>query len=141
MKSTLGIILFAIFAVLSAIHFYWGFGGKSGQTSAVPTIKNGDKLFSPGILSCFAVAFGLSAFGICSLIKADLLSTGLPNWLITFAVWGISLIFILRAIGEFKYVGFFKKIKNTKFAEIDAKFYSPLCLLIGTLAMVLALQN
>jgi len=39
----------------------------------------------------------------------------------------------LRAIGEFKYLGFFKKIKNTEFAIADSKLFSPLSLAIGFL--------
>jgi len=40
-------------------------------------------------------------------------------------------IFLLRAIGDFNYVGFFKKIKDTNFGKMDSKYYSPLCLVIA----------
>ena len=52
-------------------------------------------------------------------------------WVYNYGYYFLAGIFILRAIGDFKYVGFFKKVKNTPFAKLDSKFYSPLCLLIG----------
>ena len=60
-------------------------------------------------------------------------------------VWstvGTSLIataFTLRAVGEFKYVGFFKRIRGTQFARMDTRFYSPLCLGVAAGLWVLAL--
>jgi hypothetical protein len=49
----------------------------------------------------------------------------------------IAIIFLIRAIGDFRYVGFLKKIKNTKFAKKDTKYYSPLCSLISVLAFII----
>ncbi|TKI67695.1 DUF3995 domain-containing protein [Lysinibacillus mangiferihumi] len=42
-----------------------------------------------------------------------------------------AVIFLIRAIGDFKYVGFFKKIKHSQFARNDTWLYSPLCLFIS----------
>ncbi|KRE83053.1 hypothetical protein ASG89_13045 [Paenibacillus sp. Soil766] len=38
---------------------------------------------------------------------------------------------VLRAIGDFKYLGFFKKVKHTSFSYYDTRFYSPLCLFLA----------
>jgi len=61
----------------------------------------------------------------------------LPNWLSHYGLWAITTIFLIRAIGEFKYIGFFKKIKTTTFGQMDTKFYSPLCLIISFLGVIL----
>ncbi|WP_281635816.1 DUF3995 domain-containing protein [Flavobacterium marginilacus] len=45
----------------------------------------------------------------------------------------------MRAIGDFNYVGFFKKIKLAKFGKNDTKYFSPLCLIIGILTLILEL--
>ncbi|PTT14637.1 DUF3995 domain-containing protein, partial [Flavobacterium sp. HMWF030] len=55
--------------------------------------------------------------------------------------WIIIFIFILRAIGDFNYVGFFKKHRNSEFALKDTKYYSPLCLLIGVLTLLVVFCN
>jgi uncharacterized membrane protein len=36
----IGVILFLLFIFLSAIHFYWGLGGKWGANAAIPTKEN-----------------------------------------------------------------------------------------------------
>ena len=55
-------------------------------------------------------------------------------------LWIIAGIFILRAIGDFRYVGFFKSVKQSAFARADSRYYSPLCLLIGVLGIMIELQ-
>jgi Protein of unknown function (DUF3995) len=135
----IGLILFLIFISLSAIHFYWGLGGKWGADAAIPTKESNEKIMNPKLFECFAVAFALLGFGFFILVKAQLLSFKLPNWLLNYGVWALSLLFLLRAVGDFKYAGFFKKIKTTRFGKLDTKYYSPLCLAIGLMIMVLAL--
>jgi hypothetical protein len=137
----IGLLLFFIFFFLSAIHFYWGLGGKWGTNAAVPTKENNEKVMNPKLFECFVVGFALLGFGLFILVKSQILAFNLPNWLMDYGLWVLSLLFILRAIGEFKYVGFFKKIKTTKFGQLDTKYYSPLCLVIGLLAMTLALMR
>ncbi|WP_317130658.1 DUF3995 domain-containing protein [Psychroserpens sp. NJDZ02] len=51
----------------------------------------------------------------------------------------IPLIFLLIAIGEFKYIGFFKSIKKTDFGKLDTKLLSPLCLIIAIFGIVIQL--
>jgi hypothetical protein len=139
MRILLGFILVAISTVLAAIHFYWGIGGKWGATGAVPTKRGGEKVLQPGSFDCFVVGLGLLCFGLLVLVKAGILQINLPRWLADYGVWLISAIFILRSVGEFKYVGFFKKIRDTTFGKLDTKYFSPLCLLIGLLGTILSL--
>jgi hypothetical protein len=53
------------------------------------------------------------------------------------ALWGIPIVFMLRAIGDFKYIGFFKQVKGTGFASLDTLFFSPLCLFIALAGFLL----
>jgi len=139
MKIGIGLILAAVFLFLAGIHFYWGLGGKWGAAAAIPTQENNQKVIDPKLFSCLVVALGLLGMGLFVFVKSQNLLIGLPNWLMNDGLWGVSALFILRAIGEFKYIGFFKKIKATKFGQMDTKYYSPLCLVIGLLAMSLQL--
>lgn len=95
----------------------------------------------PGLLPTFIVAFGLLGFGLFILVKSGLINFNFPMWLDNYGLWIIASVFILRAIGEFNYVGFFKKIKHKKFGQNDTKFYSPLCLTIGILTIIIALNK
>lgn len=137
----ISIVLFLIFATISVLHFYWGFGGKWGSQAVVPTKDNGIPVFVPRTISTFIVAIGLLGFGIFYLIKYGLIVVGLPEWLNKSGFWIIITIFILRAIGDFNYVGFFKKHKSSEFAVKDTKYYAPLCLLIGVLTLILVFCN
>lgn len=130
-----------VFLFLSSIHIYWGLGGKWSKDAAIPTKANNKKVFIPGAFSTFIVALGLLSFGLFILVKAEVLNFQIPLWLDKFGLWIIASIFIIRAIGEFNYVGFFKKIKQTQFGRNDTKYYSPLCLIIGILTIIIELNK
>jgi hypothetical protein len=136
-----GLLLFSIFLFLSVIHLYWGLGGKWVANATIPTNRNGEKVMNPKPLDCFVVAIGLSAFGIFVLVKTQLISLALPSVILDYGIAVITSIFLVRSIGEFRYVGFFKKIKNTPFGQRDTKYYSPLCLLIGIMGILLELLS
>lgn len=141
MTTIISILLFLIFLFLSTIHIYWGFGGQWGNGAVIPTKEDNTKVMMPGLLPTFIVAFGLLGFGLFILVKSRLIDFNLPMWLDKYGLWIIAGIFILRAIGEFNYVGLFKKIKHTKFGQSDTKYYSPLCLTIGILTIIIELNK
>jgi len=136
-----GAILFIIFFSLACLHIYWGLGGRWGADAAVPATEHNEKLIKPKMRECFTVALWLLIFAFFVLIRAGIIRLHLPVVLSNFGLWIIAILFIIRAIGEFKYVGFFKKIKSTRFAELDTKYFSPLCLFIGILSLVLQFFN
>ena len=141
MTITISIILFLVFLFLSAIHVYWSLGGKWSSDAVIPIKEYSKKVFTPGAFSTFIVALGLLSFGLFILVKAALLKFQIPLWLNQSGLWIIAGIFFLRAIGEFKYVGFFKKIKHTQFGRNDTKYYSPLCLIISILIVIIEVNK
>jgi hypothetical protein len=128
-------ILAFIFFTLSAIHIYWGLGGKWGTEAVIPTTKENQNSIMPGKLATFAVAIGLFALGIFICIKAEWLTLPIPFFISDYGLFAIGFVFLSRAIGEFKYVGFFKSIKNTKFAYYDTRYFSSLCLVVAILSI------
>ena len=139
MTSLLSIFLFLIFLFLSAIHFYWAFGGRWAKDAGIPTNESNSKVISPGFLSTVIIALGLLGFGVFVLAERKILSIPIPTPVNKYGLWIIATIFLVRAIGEFRYVGFFKKIKHTRFGRNDTNYYSPLCLVIGILTIILEL--
>ena len=127
-----------ILLAISGIHFFWAFGGRWGADAALPTSQDGKKALNPDIFATLIVAFGILAMALLHLEKVQMLSLPIPAWINTYGLKIIAGIFLLRAIGDFRYVGFFKKIKNTKFANLDTKYYSPLCLLLSINAFISA---
>lgn len=142
MTTVIAIILFLIFLFISSIHFYWAVGGKWGSDAVLPTKDdNNTKVLNPSILPTLIVAFGLLGFGLFILVMSGLITFDTPQWLYKYGLWIIAGIFILRAIGDFNYVGYFKKIKQTNFGKNDTKYFSPLCLIIGMLTIILELTK
>lgn len=135
------LLLSGIFLVLSGVHWYWLSGGEWGIQSALPTNKEGEKILHPRKLDTLIVAVGLLYFSFFYLISVNVLDFTLPNWITIGSQWGIPILFSLRAIGDFKYVGAFKQIKGTFFAEKDSKFFTPLCFLIGILGFYLLINQ
>ena len=137
----LSILLSLILIGLGMIHFNWVIGGKFGFSESLPTKKNGERVLNPKKIDCAIVGFGLTVFGIFYIFKSGLIEFNLPEWIMTYGSWIIPIIFLLRAVGEFKYVGFFKSVKKTDFGKLDTKFFSPLCLIIGIFGIIIQLMK
>ena len=141
MILVLSTLLLILFTSLGLIHFYWLFGGKWGLKQAVPTKSKGEKAMDPPKVATALVGIGLMLFGGLYLIKSGLLSIQIPNWLTLYGGWIIPSLFLVRAIGDFNYIGLFKKVKDTEFAKADSKLFVPLCLLIGVLGLLIQLKS
>ena len=127
----LSILLSILLIGLGLIHFNWVVGGNFGFSESLPTKESGERVLNPKKIDSAIVGIGLTAFGFLYLLKSGVIEFIIPGWIMAYGSWIIPIIFLLRAIGEFKYVGFFKKIKKTEFGKLDTKLFSPLCLIIG----------
>ena len=137
MIRALGILLAVIFAVLSFFHFYWAAGGRFGGGAAVPSV-GGNRLFNPSPVGTMLVAAALFAAMLVVFGRLGMWAAFLPAWIFYWGTCGISLLFFLRAIGDFRYVGFFKSVQNTDFARMDTLLFSPLCFFIAVIAFLLS---
>lgn len=122
--------LAALMVCIAGLHFYWAAGGAWGVRAAIPTLP-GDverALFKPGRRPTIAVAaLFLAGAGVAmGWLLADLRAILLRL---------MAAVFALRAIGEFRYVGFFKSVRETHFAYWDTRLFSPLCLVLSLLAL------
>ncbi|WP_437396567.1 DUF3995 domain-containing protein [Flagellimonas lutimaris] len=135
----LSILLSLILIGLGMIHFNWVIGGKFGFVESLPTKENGERVLNPKKIDSAIVGIGLIAFGFFYVLKSGLIEYNLPEWILKYGSWVIPIIFLLRAVGEFKYVGFFKSVRKTDFGKLDTKLFSPLCLIIGILGIIIQL--
>jgi len=135
----LSILLSIILIGLGLIHFNWVVGGNFGFSESLPTKESGERVLNPKKIDSAIVGIGLTAFGFFYLLKSGVIEFIIPGWIMAYGSWIIPIIFLLRAIGEFKYVGFFKKIKKTEFGKLDTKLFSPLCLIIGIFGIIIEL--
>ncbi len=103
-----------IFIILGLIHFYWAFSGTIALNKALPTTIEGVQLFNPGRFLTIVVGTVLLLFAYM-VLKVES------------SIFILAILFTIRTVGDFHYVGFFKKIKSTPFAIYDTKYFSPLC--------------
>jgi glucan phosphoethanolaminetransferase (alkaline phosphatase superfamily) len=137
MAILLSIINTLIFTVISGFHFYWAMGGKVGFNVVLPSNTEGDKALNPSkSITCIAALVFLS-IAIFYLIKVHLIDFPLPQFALNYGLYALASVLIIRAIGDFKYAGFFKTIKDTPFANYDSTYYSPLCLFLGLSTLVI----
>jgi len=137
MVLVLGALLAIIFLFLSTLHFYWAFGGKWGIDSAIPTKDENIQALKPPTIATIIVGIGLLLFSLFYMARIEFFTVKLSSWLHLYIGWILPSIFLLRVIGDFKYVGLFKKVKMTKFAKSDTKYFIPLCAFIAVSGFIL----
>ncbi|MBA2961512.1 MULTISPECIES: DUF3995 domain-containing protein [Ramlibacter] len=130
MTTALAVVVCAVFLLLAAWHVRMAFAGHGGESGAVPSV-DGKPLFAPSPRATLAVGCALLAFAALVASTAGLLPPVLPPALLAWLSGGLALGLLARAIGEFRYVGFFKRVRGSRFARLDTWVYSPLCLLLA----------
>ncbi len=138
MIAWLGVATAAVLVALAGLHFYWAAGGRWKVSAAVPEV-GGAQAFSPGPLACAAVGTALLCAALFVSCAARLwLGAGVPHAVSRVATGALAFVFIGRAIGDLRYVGFFKRVRGTRFARLDTRVYSPLCLALGAACALIA---
>jgi uncharacterized protein (DUF2062 family) len=120
------------------LHIYWALGGKWALDRAIPVTRKGKKVFHPGTFGTLAVAVGLIIFALITIANSGVFDNLVNSKIIHYSTWAIGIIFLLRAIGDFKFFGFGKRIRHTEFALYDTKIFSPLAVAIATISFVIA---
>jgi Protein of unknown function (DUF3995) len=131
-------VVAGVLAGLSLLHVYWCIVGISGRSIALPEI-DGRPTFQPSRLASFgvAVALGLAAWLVAA--QGGLVPPVVSPRLTRLGVIAVGVVFVLRAVGDFRLVGFFKRVRGTPFATWDTRLFSPLCLALGLSCFWLAL--
>jgi hypothetical protein len=135
-----GLLLAFIFAALALLHIYWAAGGRFAAGVTVPEVDS-KPVFIPSAVSTLLVAAALLMAMLVILGQLGVWGGWLPRWIFTLGTWVIGLLFLFRAIGDFKLIGFFKRVHDSGFAWWDTRLYSPLCLLISLLAIAVVVKR
>ncbi len=118
--------LCGILGLLCLLHFYWAVGGKWARDKVTPFV-NGKPVIRINFVACLAMAFLLFLLASAPVVSMK----PLPRHVL---LAGMALGFAARAVGDFKYVGFFKSVKGTTFAYWDTRLYSPMNVLLSVLS-------
>jgi len=130
-------------AGIGVLHVYWALGGiagivRAGAGAVIPEVS-GRPAFTPGPGVTLAVAALLEIAAALVALQGKLLAiNGLPPALIRVGALGVAVVLAARGIGDFRLVGLFKRVRGTRFARLDSRFYSPLCLALAAGIVVVA---
>ncbi|WBF54835.1 DUF3995 domain-containing protein [Lysinibacillus sp. JK80] len=128
----LSIVAVGLLWLMSILHIYWAFGGRWGTEAVIP-MKEGSQqaVFTPRKWGTLFVAMLLMLASGIILVQGGFMPSFQASIFSKVGSIVCALVFLLRAIGDFKYVGIFKTIKHSTFAQNDSKWYSPLCLFLS----------
>ena len=131
-------ILIVVLVVLAALHAWWGLGGRwpgRDERSLVELVVGRTRAMRmPSLAACMLVALALlAAAGLVALqgklILVDFGATGAS--LVQAGFWIACAVFGLRGLAGF-IPPIFAYADGTRFATLNRRFYSPLCLLVAT---------
>jgi hypothetical protein len=135
--SLLAWALAAVLFTLAMLHVVWAVRNRYGGSVAIPKV-NGRPAFIPSRTSTLVVAALLLAATTVALAQGHVLADFLPEALVRWAAMAAGTVFLLRALGEFRLVGFFKRVRDSDFARWDTWCFSPLSALMGSAFWYLA---
>jgi Protein of unknown function (DUF3995) len=130
MPEIAAIAVVAVFALLALVHVYWALGGQAGSLGAVPEVHE-RPAFVPTASATFSVAIGLVACAVLVAASAGLVVSKVPATWVTWMAYALAFVLLARAVGDFRLVGFFKRVRGTRFARLDSAVYAPLCLILA----------
>lgn len=139
LREGLAVAVASVLGVLSALHLYWVAGGRRGMQNVIPEVPGKGQAFSPGPGATLAVALALLGAAAVVLARVGVIGADMvPTRAVRMATWAIAIAFGLRAIGDFRLVGVFKRIRGTSFAWWDSRLFVPLCCFLSIGAAVVA---
>jgi hypothetical protein len=140
MTTGLAWLISLVFSALAVWHFRMALLHGQGTGGAVPSVS-GRPLFVPSARSTVLVGILLLSFAGLVAATAGLMPIGIPARVLSWFCYALAFGLLARAVGEFKYVGFFKRVRGSRFARLDTLLYSPLCLLLALGVAAVAWQH
>lgn len=128
---TLASVNFFFFIFLAILHANWLSGRSRFAGLITPTDGNDRMLFRPSPLLLVFLCIISVISATLNLGWVGLLPFGPYRQLCGYGIAVIGTLLLLRAIGDFRYIGFSKRHSNSRFARADSTLISPLCLLFS----------
>lgn len=125
--------LIAVLVALSALHLYWGLGGRwPGHDAAslreMVVGTRGSRMY--GLAPSAMVAGALAAAAFIVLWGQSRVPDGLQAWIVYGGYVVLILVFALRGLAPYL-TPIFDYARGTPFFDLNRQIYSPLCLAIA----------
>ncbi|MCO1339797.1 hypothetical protein BJH93_12985 [Kocuria polaris] len=114
--------------VAAGFHVAWATGVRRGLQDALPqALGSREPLGRPGRGATLAVAGALAAYVVVVTALALGAEWSLWRWCAIAAL----VVLAVRVVGEGRYVGITKRVRNTGFARADDRYWTPVVGLLG----------
>lgn len=131
-------------AAIGVLHLVWAvspwpLATRADLARTVVGRPDGDlpiRIFAPATV---AVAVALVAAGYLVAVEGDLVSSRLPDTLVTVGALGVALVLLARGVWGVIESGFGLGEHPASYRKMDLTLYSPLCVVLGVLTVVVAL--
>lgn len=139
MAVVIAIVVSVVLFVIGLIHVYWFLGGRWGVSVVIP-MRDNKRLFTPAKSATLVVVLLLWLTAFLLLAQTGLVNSGLPAWIPHWGSWCAAIVLYLRVIGDFHWLGLFKRETSSAFATYDTRVFVPLCFLLAS-GIVIVLVN
>lgn len=133
MSTVIAAVVCLVLVALALWHVYMAFLPTGRESAAVPSV-DGKPLFIPSRRATLGVGAALLFFAVLVAATAGLVGIGLSPVVLSWASYALALGLLARAVGEFRCVGFFKRVRGSRFARLDSLVYSPLAIAVAWVA-------
>lgn len=138
MVELLAAAVVLVLVILAGFHAYWALAGGSGNLPVIPEV-DGVAVFRPGAAATWTVAALLLVAALIVGQHGGIGPAFVPARLAHWGTYAVALAFLARAIGDFRFVGFTKRVRGTRFSDLDTRLLSPLCACIGAASAAIAM--
>ena len=139
MRTSLAVFLILVFLSFAAFHVYWALGGLYGKPPAFAA-ADGKRVLAPSPFAMLLLGVGFAGCSALVAATAGFIPSPLSGHAHGSLSFALAAALMMRAIGDFKLVGFFKPATDDAFARRDKVLYSPVCLAlavaVGTVALL-----
>jgi hypothetical protein len=121
-----------LLALILLLHVYWALGGRLLLPQVLPSRPDSrEPTFEPGRLGAGVVALALTHALYTLGTLTNLWNAPLSFEVTRYAAYVWTAILGARVVGDFRFVGLFKRVRKTAFGRADDWLFTPICVLIG----------
>lgn len=144
-NELLGGVLVAALMLIGLLHLVWAFvawpfATREDFARTVVGRPNGDLVEAVFAPMSVGVAIALAVAAYLVGVQAELWSSPLVGWLTETGAWAVAAVLVLRAVAGFVESGARLGDRPEQYRRNDLTIYSPLCLGLGLLVVVVTLN-
>lgn len=135
------VLLAVLLVIAGVLHLVWAAGNmwpfRDEKDLLVKVFSDAEKLPPNPLTAAVGIALVGAAYVALAAAEPSLRLPFVADWLYTFGIWALFVVMALRGVLE--PIVYLVKPANPVYQRFDRTVYSPLCVLLALLALVIAL--